>query len=534
MACTWQEEQAYRFVDGSLEPIVLRSYADHLSGCDVCRARVARAERLEGLLVGALTPVFPPPALAGRIAHAVAKERESRPRFAWPVAFGRRFATVAAALLLVAGLVTIAVGPASVVAVVQRALLFVPGIGISAVDEDTLVATRPVAVEQGGMTFTVEALLSDGEHTKIEFKVTGVPGGKAGWGEADGKPTLPADEKAARVGDYPPSPRPAPPAGRPALRDATGREYELSSALHGVGGSPRENVITGTLYFEPLARDLASVELSVPVDYLVPTTLVSGADHMAWTLSIPLAHPAQSGLPQAIRQDSAATVGGITLRVAASAVEDGRTVVLVEGEAPGEARVVSLVANGANAIEDIVLRDGQGRTYKHIPSGSSMTPGNGEVRQSLYFEPLGPLADRLTLSVAAVQVVEEGEAEVTIPLAGLQPDETVTLDRTVMLGGHEVLLKSATLVQRGDETWLYVDVDLGPRVDGRMLSTFNVDTKASSMSSFAAKEGSQMDQFGVELERGQTEAKLRLRYPMVSVQGPWVLHFTVEGIGDKQ
>jgi hypothetical protein len=271
------------------------------------------------------------------------------------------------------------------------------------------------------------------------------------------------------------------------------------------------------------------VELSVPVDYLVPTTVVSGADEMAWTLSIPLAHPAQSGLPRAVQQDSTATVDGITLRVAASAVEDGRTVVLVEGEAPGEARVVSLVENGANAVEDIVLRDDRGRTYKYHPSGSSMTPGGREVRQSLYFETLGPLADQLTLSVSAVQVVEAGEAEVTIPIAALTPEETVALDRTVMLGDHPVRLKSATLAQRGDEPWLYVDVDLGPRVDGRMLSTFSVDARASALMSSGAKEGRQMDRFGVELRPGQTEAKLRFTHPMVSVQGPWVMTFPAGG-----
>ncbi len=521
MNCAYQEEQAYRFVDGSLEPQDLHTFAEHLADCAACRDRVAAAERLEGLLTAAITPLAAPAGLVGRVAQAVAAERERRPRFAWPRLFGRRLATVAATLLLAVGLVTVAAGPESVLAVVQRALFFVPGVGISAADGDTLVAANPVSVTELGATFSVEALLADGEKTEIRFKVTGLPGGKQGW-ERD---------KPAQVGgkdDLPPKPQ-AEPHRLPVLRDAGGREYGLVSANHGTGGSPQENHIEGGFFFAPLPADLTSVELVVPLEYLVPPTVLAGADSHEWALSIPLVHPAQGGLPQAVPQGSAAAVHGITLRVQASTVEGGRTVVLVEGEAPGADRVVSLVENGANASEGITLRDSLGRTYKYLPNGSNMVVGGKEVQQSLHFEPLGPLAGDLTLTIAAVMLTEEGEAETKLSLAGRRPGETFALDRTVDLGGHKVLLKSATLVDRGGEPWLLVDVDLGERVNGRLLSAFNLVGSGSSLSTYGAKDGAQMDRFGLALASGQTEVTLRFSYPLVSVEGPWQLTFPAGG-----
>ena len=74
MGCTWKEEQAYRFADGSLEPEAAGPFESIWSECDRCHERVEEAERMERLLVAASFRLRRPAALASRIAAP------SRPR----------------------------------------------------------------------------------------------------------------------------------------------------------------------------------------------------------------------------------------------------------------------------------------------------------------------------------------------------------------------------------------------------------------------------------------------------------------------
>jgi hypothetical protein len=261
----------------------------------------------------------------------------------------------------------------------------------------------------------------------------------------------------------------------------------------------------------------------MPADYLVPPTVLPGSDEQVWVARIAVAPAPQSGVPLAKPQTSAATANDVTLRAVATAQENGRTVVLVEGEADGTARVVALGGNGMSTEGMTVLRDGLGRIYKPQQPADRMAWGEKELRQSLYFEPLAPLASDLSLTVRTVQVIEGASAEVAISLAGRQPGENWALDRTVDLGGHPVLLKSARFVQEQSATWLYVDVDLGEPANGRLFSTFSVDGRGSWMSSNGARDGAQMSRFGVELGAGQQEARLNLSHPLFNVEGPWVL-----------
>ncbi|MHB1414553.1 MAG: hypothetical protein ACYC1C_04810, partial [Chloroflexota bacterium] len=398
MSCTWREELAYRFAEGSLEPQQKREFTDHLSDCPICQSRVAEAEGLENVLKSGITQLAAPPTLAARVAGMVAAERESKPRFAWPTLLRRRgLVTALTSLALAVVLLVVAGGPAGVVAMVERALLYIPGMGISAVDQGNLVSTGSVVVHEGDAVLTVESLLSSGDNTTVKFNVTGLPGGKEGWADHD------------------PNDRPEP----PYLRDAEGRQYTQISGYQGVGGGAEAGTqISGGAYFPALPSDLRSVDLVMPMNYLVPPTVLPGSDTKEWVAHIELAPPAQSGLTQAMPQAASATTQGINLQVKASTVESGRTVVLVEGEASGPARVVSLVANGGNSKEDLVLRDNLGRTYEQIPEGSGGSFGAKELSKSLYFAPLGPGASDLTLTVRTVMVLEDGEAEVTIPLAG--------------------------------------------------------------------------------------------------------------------
>ncbi|MHB9090180.1 MAG: anti-sigma factor family protein [Chloroflexota bacterium] len=312
MNCQWQENQAYRFADGSLAPARKQAFTDHLDNCAVCQTRVAEAERLEDLLRGALMPVPAPTGFAARVAQAVVAEREERrPRLAFPSLFGRRRLSTALASLLVAVLmVVVAGGPEGALAVVQRALFFIPGMGINAVDATNLVATQPATVRLGSTTFTVEALLSDGKQTTVRFSLTGLPGGKQGW------------EMPIQVGGDPKSAQPSAPPRQPRLSDAAGNQYPLQFAMQGTGGSADENHVSGTLTFAGLRAGTQAVDLSVPIEFVVPAAvqLASGLQPTdSWEAHLVLAPPTGSGLPLAVPQTTAATVNGVTLRVAASA-----------------------------------------------------------------------------------------------------------------------------------------------------------------------------------------------------------------------
>ncbi|MHB1158913.1 MAG: anti-sigma factor family protein [Chloroflexota bacterium] len=543
MNCRWKEETAYRFADGSLELQARDAFAGHLEDCPVCSRGAAEAGELERTLRSGIVAVAPPATLASRVANAVAAEREGRRSSAWlpfrerPLPSPLAAALVALLLLCVA---TVFLAPGAVMAVVQRALVFIPGLGINAVDEGNLVAVRPVVLRQGGVTFTVEALLSDGKQTKIEFAVAGLPGGKEGWqGQGGGKP------------------RP------PFLRDGSGRQYAMVTGHHGVAGSPQENRIEGGMTFPALPGDLRSIDLVVPVSWLVPPAALPGAETQEWIVSVPLVHPAQSGLPQATAQSASQAVRGVTLRVAASNVGRERTVVLLEGEAEGQARPLLVGRVGGNPAEAALLRDDRGRSYRLIPQGNGVIVHGEGFRQDLYFEPLAPGARQLTLEVPAVQVQERGEASFTVPLAWRRAGESFALDRTLTLGGHRIYLKSATLSEESarpaveeprpepkdakparlreepgtrdtkatrlgedqGQRWLYLDVDLGPAAEGRTLSAFNVGGSWSA--SYGRNGGTQLDRFGVPVDPGAREVTIHLDLPLVVVEGPWKLTFSV-------
>lgn len=504
MNCSWKEEDAYRFAEGTLDAMRRAAFGEHLAGCVTCQARVAQARRVEGLLQGAVTRVAAPATLASRVANAVAAEREERRAGRGLQLFGRRLSPlfVGVAAVLVLAVASYVVAPGAVMALAQRVLFFVPGLGIKPAGEGTLVAIAPVTVQSGKLTFTVEALLSDGTRTTVKFELSGLPGGKAGWETQH------------------PGPR------QPLLRDAEGRTYALATAFFGgVGGSPDENIISGEMHFAPLPAGLQSVDLVVPLDYYVPPAVVPGTDQLELVAHVALTPADQSDLPAATPQSAEATANGVTLKVSASSVEDGRTVLLAEGEAAGAARLVALGRMGGSADEAATLRDNRGREYRLVPQGSEVTVGGQPLRKDLYFEPVAAGATQLTLAVPAVQVEEQGAVDVTIPLAGHNMGETLELNRTVDLGGYKVLLETATLAEDGGQPWLYVDLKLPTSANGRTLASFNAQRAGGSASMWSMDGGEQLSDFGVPIEAGAKEVTIHIDKPIVDVEGPWEVTF---------
>ncbi len=511
MNCSWKEEDVYRFAEGTLGPARQAALNAHLEDCGQCRARLAEARRVEGLLRDTVTPVAAPVTLALRVANTVAAEREERRARKGLQLPGRRLsqllAGAAVALALAVG--SYAIAPDAVLALAQRVLFFVPGLGIKPVGDSTLVATGPVSVQSGKLTFAVEALLSDGKQTTVGFTLKGLPGGKTGW-------------ETQRQGARPPF-----------LRDAQGRTYVLMTASCGVGGSSDENFVSGELNFEPLPAGLDGVDVVVPLEFYVPPDVVPGVEQMELTAHVTLVPPDASGLPAATPQSAEAIGGGVTLRVTASTVEGDRTVVLVEGEAAEPVRLIDLGRMGGDPASAATLRDDRGRTYKLVQQTREPHLLNDDpLRKDLYFEPVTAGAQQLTLTVPAVQVQIEGSAYVTIPLAGRQPGETFDIDTTVDLGGYKVVLKSATLIDEqlppgSGELQLYIDVELPAGAEGRMLASFTPHSTGGggAMWSMGQGGGEQLDGFGVPVESGTQEVTVHLDAPIVVVEGPWDMSF---------
>lgn len=87
-----------------------------------------------------------------------------RARWAWAIGF-----------LLIVLLAGLAIGPANIVAAMQRLLGYIPGVGL--VDDSTglRVLAAPVALEREGISVTVEQAVLDSERTVVIFQVDGIP-----------------------------------------------------------------------------------------------------------------------------------------------------------------------------------------------------------------------------------------------------------------------------------------------------------------------------------------------------------------------
>lgn len=511
MNCIWTEETAYRLADGSLDTAEAQAFSNHLADCPACRQAVEAARQLEDLLSANITMILPPVSLLYRIAGAMA-DPANRPRFAWLLGSGGhnrlRVALACLALILVIGAGAFLIAPNQVAALVQRAMVFIPGLGIKPVTESNIAAPGPVSVKLGQATFTVKALLSDGKQTTVKFKMTGLPGGKEGWNQSNSDRTR-----------------------QPFLREASGKEYPMTFGYGGVGGSPDENVIEGDMFFAPLAAGLPSIELVVPPEYLAPPAVLQGIVSGDIVVQIPLIALAQGHFPEATPLTASATVNGIKLWVAASNVGKDGTVLLVKGTAGGQDRLLSLHRMALDPIEQITLQDDTGHVYPMEPDlsagQSGDISGNGPFQQNLFFEPPLPAAKGLTLTISRVQVLKEGSAKVTVPLKGRGPGDVFSLDRTVQFGSHKLELQSASLVEQDGKPWLYIDVDLGPVTNGVTELTFVVENGSSTVTTMMQRSDSQMLRFGAEIPSGADELTIEMAQPVVVVEGPWQISFPV-------
>jgi hypothetical protein len=129
---------------------------------------------LEDQIRAALAAPDPPPAFVRRLQdHLIAQAaapQQARPvprmRLAWAWIF---------AGLLILALAGFAVGPANLVAAMQRLLGYIPGIGLVVDGEGLRFLAEPVSMTRDGITLTVTQVILDSEQTIVIYTADGIP-----------------------------------------------------------------------------------------------------------------------------------------------------------------------------------------------------------------------------------------------------------------------------------------------------------------------------------------------------------------------
>jgi hypothetical protein len=415
-----------------------------------------------------------------------------------PVLPRRRLLLVpAAAVALVAIGASLWQSPAAQ-AQVARLASFVPGLGIRSYDPRGLVAPQAVSVSTGGATMTVKSLLSNGETTRVQVEVTGLPATPplASLLQESSIKTIVLTLRDEHGDTYPPAPQ--------------------VSMLFGGGGPSQilrmEKVFTG---LDPSVRT-------------VDVVLTAPAPVGNWTVRVPMAPLAQSGLPAAVQQNGSVTLHGITVQVASVTADAQRTVIQLTAAGAPPIRFVRALAQPAGARK-LVLRDDHGQDYVELPSAGRTVPYDAQRRyvSDALFPPLPASVHSANIVVPFVTVEVPAAANFSIPVAGKGIGDVIPIDVTVPFAGFTVHVTSARIMAQLGGRWLEFHLDLGDWQEGRRLvgpSQVAVEPKeASYFQSQSDGDVNQMTLLRVSYADAAQTVTVTLNGANVAVQGPWRL-----------
>lgn len=387
-----------------------------------------------------------------------------------------RWTWAAAAVLVMALIITAALGPRQVVAGIRGMLKYIPGIGLREAGQVTLVMEKRIKIRHGEMELEVRGLMSDSKSTVIHLR-------------AAGKTYREETFINVKDGDL------------PYLEDESGRRYRHTSRSISSGS----DTATAWISFEPLASSVRQVVLNLP-------------DHAGsagtWRVEIPLV----AGEALTAAEDFGPTVDlrGIAVTARAEA-QPGETIVPLLVRVSQAGAVVEEVGRytSTQAAQTPTLRDDEGKEYPYLPDNSKISGTPYELRE-LYFPPVNPEAGPVRLSIPLVRIREQGRVKVTLPVPENGP---VELDRTIQLGRFSLKLVRAE--QIGGQVRIYVDP--GPN-SNEALESFSLEFKESGSWMYEADEQTgRMVYFQVGVQPGQKKLNLTLKDPVVTVTGPWEL-----------
>ena len=306
------------------------------------------------------------------------------------------------------------IGPNQVFAAVQKLIGYIPGIGFVQSTEPILVLEEPVIVTQGDVTITVENAVSDGESTRINIDVDGIPNparfAEQGAATKSGLSfLLPNGERLALKG-YSQFFRPA---------------YKLRFDFEALPSGTQEAWLSFT---------------SIP-------GIPRGAAPENWRIFLsfkPGVMESQIKAATPITIESS-PVNGVILKLVNISQEDQKTAIQVQVKTTDE-RI------SANSWEhQLVLKDAQGHIVpffsEQIPSPEdrntvTFTTPSLDPKKEMVLELNGPI--RLFERVANP---EEGPAFTFDPGQGAEIGQTWDLNETFHVSGRTIHLKSAQLIR---------------------------------------------------------------------------------------
>jgi len=413
-------------------------------------------QAIEQKLLRYYTAGDPAPAFVeqlGRQLNAQAQRRPA-PRF-WPrwlaAPAGLRWATVAAALILVAALVIGAVGPQRVWAQVQRLLGYVPGVGLVQDAAGLRVLAEPVQVTRQGITVTVKQATADAERTILVWEVVGLSV-KAANSQGEG------------VGGGPVT-----------LRLSDGQELAVRNAVgNGWGTGHRERSV-----YPPLPAQTNDITLVItrlpgyppnagPENWELPLHFVPAPPSMA-KLPVHEVAPTPPAGEQAAPSAAAPLAGTVTAAASRGIeVRLEQAIELPDGYQLQGSLSVPESARAFLALPqlDHVLQDAAGRPIPTAPAEpdtlTAAPPGSTfrwAIRTNTKSAP-GPW--RLSIPALVLHVSAETPFEIDV---GPDPQlgQTWTLDQPLTAAGQQMRITAARLWPDGEgRIWLNLDFTGGP------------------------------------------------------------------------
>jgi hypothetical protein len=154
---------------------------------------------------------------------------------------------------------------------------------------------------------------------------------------------------------------------------------------------------------------------------------------------------------------------------------------------------------------------------------------SGRARRfELLFPGLPADAGGVRVVVPFVAVAEQdGEASVTVPLAGRAVDEEILLAAELAMGPYPFRVPTARIVDLFDRRLLRLDTDFGPWRDGRRLLGADrvlLDSQDLGFNMQPDDEDGRWSWVGLALPPELPErVVVTFRYPLVALAGPWRL-----------
>ncbi|MBB6730812.1 hypothetical protein [Cohnella zeiphila] len=399
-----------------------------------------------------------PPELSERSRLGIERARSERRR-----GRSRRWYAATAAVVLGLALFTLALTDAQVRAAIQKALQFVPGIGVmddgrdQDAGADRLVLAEPIRLQFGEGEFVITGMSVDDQMTYLTFT-----------------------EKNARI---PQSVR---------ITNEKGESFDVSISMY--AGSSTEK--TGSYWHKgklDIGRTATLVFDAYP-DTVVPLKLTPAPNYRSYEEM----GPTQSQ-------------GGVSVTAVASRVGDRARITLVTPSSQDYYVDDYMVGSAIRPGRQLTVADDTGKTLAIEPER-----GTGAPLRTFYFPLFDDGSDRTyRITVPEIEVsypIPTARLRLPIPAQG-----SLEIGQTVELAGFPI---TVTRVERTDTTTLRVYVDLHfDENDERSLRDFRLDGIGSMAKMNETTWATEFFEF--EIDPGDKKAEVTLSDAEAIVRGPW-------------